>query len=408
MKILQINCVYPGGSTGRIVQDIHLAARARGYTSLVCYGRGAKIRDEGVYKTCADWYGKANNLRSRLDGIPYGGCYFSTNRLLHILKKEQPDVVHLHCINGFFVNIYRLVAWLRDHHIRTVLTLHAEFMYTANCAYAYECERWTESCGNCPDRKRATRSWFFDRTAASHRRMRQAFADFHELTVVSVSPFVAERAIRSPILAAATHRTILNGLDTTAFSPQKTDGLRKRLGIPEGEHILLHVTSEYTTTPGHIKGGAYISELARRLRGERVTILVAGYHTNAERDQEGVCLLGVIPQKEDLAALYSLADLTLLTSKKETFSMPVAESLCCGTPVVGFEAGAPERIALPEYSRFAPYGDVAALTEAVRATLAAPHDREACRAAAIARYDATHMTEAYLDLYGEMYEGAFG
>lgn len=407
MKILQINCVYPVGSTGRIADDIHRAAQAAGHTSLICYGRGDAPTEAGVYKTCPEWYAKANNLWARISGMPYGGCYFSTNRLISILKKEQPDVVHLHCINGYFVNIYRLVAWLRDHHIKTVLTLHAEFMYTANCAYAYECENWITGCGACPRRREATNSWFFDRTARSFEKMRRAFADFRELMVVSVSPFVAERTVRSPIMAGLTHRTILNGIDTTAFSPREDADLRKELQIPQDHRILLHITAEFTRARGHIKGGYYVAEVARRLSCEGVTVLVAGDYLPGERDGEGLRLLGAISKKEKLAALYTLADATLLASKKETFSMPVAESLCCGTPVVGFRAGAPERIALPAYSRFVPYGDTDALVAAAKDMLNTSWDTHACREQAITHYDATRMAGAYLDLYGELYERTF-
>ena len=62
----------------------------------------------------------------------------STARLLHILRREAPDIVHLQCINGYFVNIFRLVRWLKRHRIPTLLTLHAEFPYTANCGIAAE------------------------------------------------------------------------------------------------------------------------------------------------------------------------------------------------------------------------------------------------------------------------------
>ena len=43
--------------------------------------------------------------------------------------------------------------------------------------------------------------------------------------------------------------------------------------------------------------------------------------------------------------------------------MVTAESLCCGTPVVGFNSGAPELIALPEYSHFSEQGDIKQLME---------------------------------------------
>ena len=127
MKILQVNCVYNKGSTGKIVHDIHTELQKRGIDSVVCYGRGKRVQEPNVYKTSGELYAKANNLWSRVTGLMYGGCFFSTSRLIAIIKKEQPDVVHLHCINGYFVNIYRLITWLKKSRIKTVLTLHAEF-----------------------------------------------------------------------------------------------------------------------------------------------------------------------------------------------------------------------------------------------------------------------------------------
>ena len=148
MKVLQVNCVYQKGSTGKIVYDIHRVLQDEQIESVVCYGRGEKI--DGAYKTCSELYAKCNNLRSRLTGLMYGGCYLSTAKLIRIIRKEQPDVVHLHCINGYFVNIYRLITWLKKNKIRTVLTLHAEFMHTGNCGYSVDCEQWKTGCKKMP------------------------------------------------------------------------------------------------------------------------------------------------------------------------------------------------------------------------------------------------------------------
>ena len=142
MKVLQVNCVYGKGSTGKITADLHKALLAQGVESVVCYGRGEKVDEPHVYKTCGELYSKMNNLLSRIPGVMYGGCFFSTNRLMGIIKTEKPDVVHLQCINGYFVNIPRLIAWLKRRGIPTVLTLHDEFMFTANCGYALDCEKW--------------------------------------------------------------------------------------------------------------------------------------------------------------------------------------------------------------------------------------------------------------------------
>lgn len=356
MKVLQVNCVYKKGSTGKITYDLHQGLLAAGMESVVCYGRGELVNEPGVYKTCPEWYSKVNNALSRITGVMYGECFFSTNKLISIIKREKPDIVHLQCINGYFVNIYRLVTWLKKSNIKTVLTLHAEFMYTANCGHALDCEKWKTGCGACPRRKSETKSILLDGTSRSWKKMKNAFDGFNDsLIVTSVSPWLMKRAKQSPILADKKHCVVLNGLDADVFHPYDTDDLRKKYNCVE-KKVVFHATPAFSADPNHFKGGYYVLELARRMPD--VQFIVAGHCIEEIHPPKNVILLGRIADQKELARYYSMADVTVIASKRETFSMIVAESLCCGTPVVGFKAGGPEQIALPEYSRFVEYGDV--------------------------------------------------
>ena len=158
MKVLQINCVYNTGSTGKITADLHRSLQEQGVKSVVCYGRGKRVFEPGVYKVCSEWYAKLNNLLSRFTGVMYGGCWFSTRRLIKIIRQQAPDVVHLQCLNGYFVNIFKLVRWLNKNNIKTVLTLHAEFMFTANCGNVVDCSGFKTGCKRCPKFRAETKS----------------------------------------------------------------------------------------------------------------------------------------------------------------------------------------------------------------------------------------------------------
>lgn len=402
MKILQVNCVYGNGSTGKIVRDIHHELLHRGFESVVCYGRGVKTDDTNVYKTCTELFGKANNLISRVTGLMYGGCFFSTRKLERMIEKENPDLVHLHCINGYFVNIYHLVQWLKQKKIKTVLTLHAEFMHTANCGYALECEKWKTGCGNCPRLRQETLSWGIDNTALSYKKMKAAFDGFcDDLKVVSVSPWLTERAKQSPILLDKRHSVILNGIDTGVFHPCDTAALREQCGLRD-EKIIFHATADFQDDPQHIKGGYYVLRLAERLAKDNVKIIVAGKYAEGIQVPENVVLLGRVTDQRLLAKFYAMADLTVLTSRKETFSMVTAESLCCGTPVAGFEAGAPEMITIPEFSRFCAWPDLDALEENVRSLLDTVFDRSQIAEAAANKYSKDTMCEEYVQTYLSM------
>ena len=109
MKILQINCVYNSGSTGKIVFDICNELNAKEYESLVCYGRGKKVDESNVYKVSTELEAKIHSVLWRLFGVQFGFSPIATAKTINIIKKEKPDVVHLHCLNGNFINVYRLL-----------------------------------------------------------------------------------------------------------------------------------------------------------------------------------------------------------------------------------------------------------------------------------------------------------
>ena len=363
MKILQINGVYKRGSTGKITYDIHRALQEHGEESIVCYARGAKSNENNVFKTSCLPLTKINALKARITGLQYNGSFMATNKLISIIKKVKPDVVHLHCLNGYTVNIYRLLDYLKKKDINTVLTLHAEFMYTGGCAHSIDCTKWMDKtgCKTCPNLWESTRSYFFDRTHTAWEMMKKAFDGFDNLIVVSVSPWLMDRAKHSVILSNKRHCTVLNGIDIVdVFHPRDFQYLKKKYSLQE-EKILLHVTASFTD---EIKGGKYIIELARRFNN--LKIIVIG-NTNKNVDlPSNIIDVGVIIDQKELAAYYSMADLTVLTSKRETFSMICAESFACGTPVVGFKAGAPEQISIPKYSEFVESEDIDALENVIR------------------------------------------
>lgn len=401
MKVLQINCVYGTGSTGRLVQQLHAAMQAHGIESVVFYGRGPAVSEPGVYKTCPDLYAKGCKLISACTGLRYGSCILSTAEMERRIRQESPDVVHLQCINGNFVNIYRLVGWLKTNDIPTVLTLHAEFPFTANCSHAYDCTGWLHGCVQCPDGRHAAGA-LIPRTGASFQRMQQAFSGFRRLAVVSVSPWLQSRAERSPILGSALQVTIGNGVDTSVFCPQSTLALRQELKLEPGP-ILLHVTADFNPRPDHHKGAAYVLELARRFQRQHATVLVAcGQYSHTENLPDNVRLLGRIDNDHLLAQLYTMADITVITGRRETFGMPCVESLCCGTPVAGFRAGGPESISLPDFSRFVPYGDCAALEQAVEHLLTQKVPSQSLATTAAAVYSSQEMARHYIKLYRSM------
>ncbi len=398
MRILQINCVYPYGSTGKLASTIHHRLLDEGHESMVLYSRGRQRVEPHTLRVSTTLEGKANHLISMLTGDVYGGCGMQTHRLMRIIKRYRPDVVHLQCINGYFVNIYRLVRFLKEQGLPTVLTLHADFMFTANCGSAFDCDKWQTGCGACPQLRRATHSLFFDRTHRSFEKMKNAFEGFESsLTVVGVSDWLGQRAARSPILQDARIITIHNGIDTAVFKPRGAD-VRQKLAIADGEKMILWVTSFFTRE----KGKDLFFELSDVMKDSGYRFVVVG----AEKpcDYEGpVTFAGLITDQQALAAYYSAADVALCCSRQESFSLVSAEAQCCGTPVVGFDAGGVSEAVFDGMGEVVPLGDISAMAEAVARWSSLKNDISEDTVEACRRYfSASRMTEAYISLYRAM------
>ena len=405
MKICQINCVYGEGSTGKIVKDIHQTLLENNYDSICITPITPEhcALDAGVYSVSNKFLSKLSAIYRRLLGLQFDGAYIQTSRIIKILKKEEPNVVHLHCINGNNINVYRLYDYLANNHIKTILTLHAEFPYTGGCGHAYDCLQWETGCEKCPILREATQSIFFDFTKRTWKKQKNCYDKFEreELIITAVSPWLISRAQKSPMLSRFSMIPVLNGVDTTVFYPHKNSGWREKLGIKKEEKILFYATASFRPYEDNLKGGKYILQLADMLREEKVKIVVAANFAQVDQLPENVIYIGRTKTQIELAELYSEADLSVITSKRETFSMPVAESLCCGTPIVGFEAGGPESIAMQEYSEFVEYGNVNALAMVVDKWLQKSYDASKMSHEASTLYSKETMTSNYLKVYNK-------
>lgn len=399
--VLFLNCT-DSGSTGKIIKDIAVIAKGHGYRSVLC---APVISDSG--KDVLKKYRVSNRLSravayrvSKITGNRYGKGSITTVGIIRKIRREKADVVHIHCANGNFMNIYPLISWLKKNQIPTVLTNHAEFFYTGNCPHSFDCDRWLEGCGQCPQKFSK-----MDTTAKWHKKMRKCLEGFSNLVVTSVSPWVLSRASRSPIMANLEHRMVANGVDTEVFCRCPEENLWQSYGIePNGRRIILYVTAcFYGDRPE--KGSEYLLRLAEKMADENVLFVVAGNHVANLEVPDNIVLLGRISDQKALAALYSTADLTLITSRRETFSMPVAESLCCGTPIVGFQAGGPESIALRDYSEFVEFGDVESLANVITQKwlqFKNSNRSEEISGVAMQTYDKTYMADQYISIYEEL------
>lgn len=397
MKILLLNCVYGQGSTGKIIASLQEGLTERGNTAIALYGTGKEAQIANASKICYNWEHKFNAVISRLTGIPFGGFYLSNYKVEKIIEKEKPDVVHLHCINGSMINVYELLSYLGKKSIKTVVTLHAEFFHTGSCSHAFDCQKWITGCYSCDKYKEFLPSFFFEKSRESWQEMRNAFAFFNKknLIITSVSPWLMDRAKQSGILGRFEHVYIPNGIDVNVFKRVSTEDQNK-------PSILFVAPHFEPNNPLDQKGGRFLLEIANRCSNYTFKIIASKSNYLREQLPPNIKVLGCMSNQNDLCKEYCQADVTLILSKRETFSMVTAESLCCGTPVVGFKAGGPETIALEKYSSFVEYGSIDGIVCTLQSMIDQKFDKEQIAKHAAQQYAFNKVTELYINEYKKL------
>lgn len=358
MKILFINSVYKTGSTGKIVYDLKRELEKNGHETYVCYGRGQDFKEKGVVRFSYNLETLFHAFLSRIIGLMGYFSYFSTRRLINRIKKFKPDVVHIHETHSYFVNYLSLMEYLKKENIKTIWTFHCEYMYTGNCGYAYECEKWRNICENCPDIKRYPKSLFFDFTHKMFLDKKRAFQNFNNLIIATPSQWLKDR-VKNSFLKDKRVEVVYNGVNTEIFKPRDFSHLKKKHNL-ENKKIILSVAPNIMSDR---KGGKWVVKLAEKCLDLNYIFILIGVKDLNQKFPDNVIALGRTENQIELAEYYSLADVFLICSQKETFSMTCAEAISCGTQVIGFKSGAPETVFLD--SIFVDYGDLSTLKKEV-------------------------------------------
>ena len=363
-KVLIIDVNYKYSSTGQIVYELYANAQKYNKEVTVCYGRGIGVKEKNVFKFGLDFETYMHAFLSRITG--YNGCfsYMSTKRLINVIEKVKPDIIHIHELHAYFVNIKQLMNYVKKKQIPIVWTFHCEFMYTGKCGHAYDCTNFQDICGNCPAIREYPKSLWFDKTAKMLKQKKEMLEDF-DFTIVTPSKWM-ERRVRLSFLKNKKIQTVYNGIDVNVFYPRNAEALRKDLGIPTNKKIALFVAP---LVFDENKGWQWIEKLAKSMKDEDVIFILVGQGDIVGEWPENMIFIGSIRDKNILATYYSVADVFLLCSKRETYSMTCAEALCCGTPVVGYESGAPETVFKGEFATFVPYGDIEQLKQELLAMI---------------------------------------
>lgn len=348
MKVFQINTVCGSGSTGRIAVDLSKMLKEKGNQCCIAYSRGVAPANVESYrfgnKLEIYWHGIMTRITDR------HGMYSkrATKKLIAKIREYNPDIIHLHNVHGYYLNIKLLFEFLASYRKPVVWTLHDCWSYTGHCSHytCVSCDKWMNQCSECPLKKDYPGSLFLDNSVRNYLDKKDLFTSIEQLHLVTPSHWLKEEVEKSffgqksalhPNGIACT--AVPNGIDITKFVYTASDK-RKELGI-DNKKVILGVANVWTMQKGFVD----FIELAKELDESYQIVMVGVDKKRSEQLPKNIIALERTKNIEELIEFYSIADVYFNSSIEETMGMTTGEAICCGTPVVAYRSTAvPESV----------------------------------------------------------------
>jgi len=392
MRIAQINVTCSAGSTGKICKAIGERLTEQGDESYIFHVQ-ARVNTETHIPCATPIYIRAQALRSRILGNYGFNSRAATKRLIAHLDRIRPDVVHLHNLHSHNVHLGLLFGYLREKQIKVVWTFHDCWAFTGYCPHFVMagCDKWRTGCEHCPQRRH--HSLLFDRSRELYRKKKELFMGL-DMTVATPSRWLAG-LVKESFLKDCPVTVINNGIDLSVFRPRESD-FRGKYGIPADKHILLGVAFGW----GVRKGLDIFLKLTGTLDPDRYQIVLVGTNDSVDKQlPSNIISIHRTQDQQELAEIYSAADLLLNPTREDTYPTVNMESLACGTPVLTFRTGGSPEMLDETCGAVVPCDDAEAFRGAiVRLCEDHPLSRDACVEKAKC-FDQNQKFKEYIHLY---------
>lgn len=335
MRVLLINSVCGIRSTGRICTDIADKLTAEGHEVKIAYGREIvppKYQKYAV-KIGSDIDQKLHGIRTRLLDEHGFGSKRATQNFLKWVEVFNPDMVWLHNIHGYYINIESLFAWIKKRpDMQVKWTLHDCWAFTGHCShFAFiRCHQWKTHCSKCPQKRTYPSSLMIDNARDNFERKRVAFTGVANMTLITPSNWLAD-LVKQSFLGEYPVEVHHNTINTEVFKPTPSD-FRERYGL-ENKRIILGVASMWSERKG-LNDFIKLSEML----DEQYAIVLVGLDEKQMRCiSKKIIAIGRTNSTRELAEIYTAADLFVNPSKEETFGLTTIEAQACGTPAIVYK-----------------------------------------------------------------------
>lgn len=325
MRVLIINSVCGVGSTGRICTDLYDELVSNGHECCIAYGRGEAPEKYNTYKIGNKIDNYWHVLETRILDNHGFASRIATKKLIDFIEHYNPELINLHNLHGYYLNLEIFFAYLSKNRAKIVWTLHDGWIFSGHSAHPMLNDKGIPTFDG-RDKHDYPKSY----TNFSKRnffRKKELVSKCHEIFFVTPSNWLMEVASKT-YLSDYSFKVINNGIDLTKFYVEKEDKKNKNEKIK-----ILGVASVWND----LKGLSIFEELSKNLNSKEFEITLVG--KNQKKKINNINYINRTTSVDQLRKLYNSANFFVNPTFQDTFPTVNIESLACGTPVITFNTG---------------------------------------------------------------------
>ena len=248
-------------------------------------------------------------------------------KLIDELNNFNPDIVHIHCLHGYYMNSLVLFDYFKKNGIKVVWTMHDNWAFTGHCAYfdLRKCEKWKTQCDKCPS-KSDYPSTLFEKSKRNYVLKKEVFTSLDQKMLYIVSPSKwLDKQIEDSFLNKYNHFVIYNSINLEKF---KDYGFKR-------EKILLAVASVWD----YRKNLNRVLEISNNLKEWKV-IVIGKIKKKIKRNKyPNVTFMDRTDSVDELVNLYNKASILLNPTLADNFPTVNLEAQKCGLRVLSYDVG---------------------------------------------------------------------
>lgn len=369
MKVLQINSFFTVGGPPRIVNGIYDTLKEEGHECKIAAAREKLYKPEDSIRIGNQLGVYMNALSCRLSDNDGFRSKAATRRLVEEIKAYDPDVIHLHNLHGYYINIEILFDYLKTCGKKIFWTLHDCWAFTGHCPHfvTVGCDQWKTRCITCTQMKEYPACSLKGNVTENFDRKKNAFTGVPNMTIVTPSKWLGD-LVKQSFLGEYPVVVKYNKIDTHVFKPTQGN-FREKYNLGN-KKIILGVAQNWSKS----KGLDDFIELTKRLDDNYKVVIVGLTQKQieeVERQASAICLSRTNNVPE-LAEIYTAADVFVNCTYADTFPTVNLEALSCGTPVVTYRTGGSPEALSEGCGTVVEQGNLQLLIEAVRHTVKNP------------------------------------